>query len=182
MMSAPSLRDASRPAWNAAASPLLLVRRTMWSTPCVRATSIVRSVEPSSMTSHSTSSVPGTWRGRSARVAGSWSSSLKQGIWMMSFMALRAGIRLPERMVAGLQDLADVALAHLLRLAQEPDLGEPLVPSLVEHLAHVARPDPLGLAQHPDLLRALDLRGGGLGDRRGREQDRALETLCGGDH
>ena len=33
---------------------MLFVRRTTWSTPCSRATSIVRSVEPSSMTSHST--------------------------------------------------------------------------------------------------------------------------------
>ena len=33
MTSAPSLRQASRPAWNAAASPLLLVSRTMCSTP-----------------------------------------------------------------------------------------------------------------------------------------------------
>ena len=39
--SAPSFRPASRPAWNAAARPLLLVRRTTWSTPCARATSIV---------------------------------------------------------------------------------------------------------------------------------------------
>ena len=50
---------------------------------CARATSIVRSVEPSSMTSHSTASKPATSRGRSASVAGSVSSSLRQGIWMM---------------------------------------------------------------------------------------------------
>ena len=43
------------------------------------------------MTSHSTSSKPGTSRGRSASVAGSVSSSLRQGIWMMSFMRGRAG-------------------------------------------------------------------------------------------
>ena len=53
---------------------------------CSRATSIVRSVEPSSMISHSTTSKPGTSRGRSASVAGSVASSLRQGIWMMSFM------------------------------------------------------------------------------------------------
>ena len=58
----------------------------MWSTPWSRATSIVRSVEPSSITSHSTSSKPATARGRSASVAGSVASSLRQGIWMMSFM------------------------------------------------------------------------------------------------
>ena len=62
--SAPSLSPASRPAWKAAARPLWLVRRTTWSTPCARATSIVRSVEPSSMISHSTTSNPSTCRGR----------------------------------------------------------------------------------------------------------------------
>src|SRR6266545_2992954 len=89
--SAPSFSAASRPAWKPAASPLLLVRRTMWSTPLARATSMVRSVDPSSMTSHSTTSKPGTSRGRSASVAGSVASSLRQGIWMMSFMRGRAG-------------------------------------------------------------------------------------------
>ena len=73
--SAPSFSEASSPAWNAAARPLLLVRRTMWSTPCARATSTVRSFEPSSITSHSTSSTPGTSRGRSASVDGSVCSS-----------------------------------------------------------------------------------------------------------
>ena len=57
--SAPSFRQASSPAWNAAARPLLLVSRTMWSTPPSRATSTVRSVEPSSITSHSTRRCPG---------------------------------------------------------------------------------------------------------------------------
>ena len=66
--SAPSFRQASRPAWNPEARPLLFVSRTMWSTPCARATSTVPSVEPSSITSHSTSSTPGTSRGRSASV------------------------------------------------------------------------------------------------------------------
>src|SRR5919198_2636786 len=88
--SAPSFSAASRPAWKPAARPLLLVRRTMWSTPLARATSMVRSVDPSSMTSHSTVSKPSTWRGRSASVAGSVASSLRQGIWMMSFMRGRA--------------------------------------------------------------------------------------------
>src|SRR3954471_1863066 len=88
--SAPSFRHASRPAWKPAARPLLFVSLTMWSTPCSRATSTVRSVEPSSMMSHSTTSTPGMSRGRSASVAGSVASSLRQGIWMMSFIA-RAG-------------------------------------------------------------------------------------------
>ncbi len=52
--SAPSFSAASRPAWKPFARPLLFVSRTMWSTPFARATSMVRSVEPSSMTSHST--------------------------------------------------------------------------------------------------------------------------------
>ena len=86
MMSAPSFSEASSPAWKAAARPLLFVSRTMWSTPFSRATSTVRSVEPSSITSHSTVSIPSTSRGRSASVPGRVASSLKQGIWMMSFM------------------------------------------------------------------------------------------------
>jgi hypothetical protein len=87
MMSAPSLRHASRPAWKAAASPRLFVRRTMCCTPCSRATSTVRSVEPSSTTSHSTSSIPSISRGRSASVPGRVFSSLRQGIWMINFIA-----------------------------------------------------------------------------------------------
>ena len=87
--SAPSLSAASSPAWKLEASPLLLVSRTMWSTPCARATSTVRSVEPSSMISHSTTSKPATSRGRSASVTGSVSSSSRQGIWMISFMGRR---------------------------------------------------------------------------------------------
>ena len=84
--SAPSFSPASRPAWKAAASPLWLVSRTTWSTPRSRATSTVRSVEPSSMISHSTSSKPATWRGSRLSVSGSCPSSLKHGIWMISFI------------------------------------------------------------------------------------------------
>ena len=58
----------------------------MWLTPPARATSTVRSDEPSSITSHSTSSMPSIVLGRSARVSGSVCSSSKHGIWMMSFM------------------------------------------------------------------------------------------------
>src|ERR1044071_1136669 len=86
MTSAPSLSEASRPAWKPDARPLLLVSRTMWSTPFSRATSTVRSVDPSSMISHSTASKPATSRGRSASVTGSVSSSFRHGIWMMSFI------------------------------------------------------------------------------------------------
>ncbi len=42
------------------------------------------------MTSHSTSSKPSTSRGRSESVTGSDSSSLRQGIWMISFMGVIA--------------------------------------------------------------------------------------------
>src|SRR5688500_4966932 len=59
----------------------------MWSTPSSRATSIVRSVEPSSTISHSTVSKPSTARGRSRSVTGRVCSSSRQGIWMISFMA-----------------------------------------------------------------------------------------------
>src|SRR5215208_6165447 len=89
--SAPSLSAASRPAWKPEASPLLFVSRTMWSTPCSRATSIVRSVEPSSMISHSTASKPSISRGSSRRVTGRASSSFRQGIWMMSFIGAGIG-------------------------------------------------------------------------------------------
>ena len=65
--SAPSFRQASSPAWKPVARPLLFVRRTMWSTPCARATSIVRSVEPSSMMSHSTTSKPAHLAGQVAQ-------------------------------------------------------------------------------------------------------------------
>ena len=66
-----------------------------------RATSMVRSVEPSSMISHSTMSNPGTWRGNAPSVAGSWSSSLRHGIWMMSFMVVAHGSAGPGPAVTG---------------------------------------------------------------------------------
>src|SRR4051812_2346010 len=84
--SAPSLSAASSPAWKAVASPLLVVSRTRWSTPLWRATSTVPSVEPSSTTSHSTRSNPGTSRGSSASRRGRDSSSFRQGTWMTSFI------------------------------------------------------------------------------------------------
>src|SRR5579885_1957649 len=83
--SAPSLRAASRPAEKAVASPRLVGKRRSQSAPAARATSAVRSREPSSITRISTVSMPGTLRGRSAIVAARVASSLKQGIWMMSF-------------------------------------------------------------------------------------------------
>src|SRR5215212_4967102 len=139
-MSAPSLRLASSPASNAAARPLLLVSRTTWSMPCSRATSTVRSVEPSSTTSHSTSSTPATSRGSAASVCGSCSSSSLHGIWMMCFTE----VRLP------LEHVAYVALAHLAWLAQHPDFGEQVgVAGDVEHLGAVATPHRSGLPKHP---------------------------------
>ena len=95
MTSAPSFSAASRPAWKATARPLFCVNRTTWSTPWARATSTVRSVDPSSMISHSTSSKPSTSRGSSESVTGSVASSLRQGIWMISFTRAR-GLNLPR--------------------------------------------------------------------------------------
>ena len=114
--SAPSLSAASRPAWKPAARPLLFVSLTMWSTPFSRATSIVRSLEPSSITSHSTASKPATSRGRSASVSGSVCSSLKQGIWMISFMAgwSTAWSRLAPQYSMRRPDRTTLALAGVL--------------------------------------------------------------------
>ena len=55
--------------------------------PASRATATVRSVEPSSITSSSTAVEAVEGRGRSAIVAGSVSSSFRQGIWMINFKA-----------------------------------------------------------------------------------------------
>lgn len=73
------------PAENACASPWFWGNRMTWSAPARRATSAVPSCEPSSMTSTSTRSIPSTWRGSAAIVAGSDSASFRLGIWMMSF-------------------------------------------------------------------------------------------------
>src|SRR5213593_2199905 len=86
MTSAPRRRLASRPAMKPAARPLRRVKRTMWSAPFARATAEVRSVEPSSITSTSTTSMPGMERGTALRVSGSVASSLRQGIWTINFM------------------------------------------------------------------------------------------------
>jgi hypothetical protein len=69
-----------------AARPLRRVKRTMWSAPCARATAEVASVDPSSMTSTSTVSTPGMVRGMALSVSGSVASSLRQGIWTISFI------------------------------------------------------------------------------------------------
>ena len=82
--SAPARRLASIPVMNARASPRLTSWLTTWCTPHCRATSTVRSLLPSSITSNSMTSIPGSDRGRSAIVPGSVSSSLKHGIWMIS--------------------------------------------------------------------------------------------------
>ena len=69
-----------------AARPLRRVKRTMWSAPCSRATRDVASVDPSSMTSTSTASTPAMVRGMALSVSGSVASSLRQGIWTISFI------------------------------------------------------------------------------------------------
>jgi hypothetical protein len=86
MTSAPRRTQASRPAMKPAASPLRRVKRTMWSAPCARATRDVASVEPSSMISTSTASTPAMVRGMALSVSGSVASSLRQGIWTISFI------------------------------------------------------------------------------------------------
>src|SRR5690606_33937231 len=59
--------------------------RTKCRTPCARATSIVRSVEPSSTTRISISSIPGISVGIDSRTIGKVSSSLRHGTWTNSF-------------------------------------------------------------------------------------------------
>src|SRR4051794_15613692 len=174
--SAPSLRQASSPAWKPAARPLLFVSLTMWSTPFCFATSTVRSVEPSSMISHSTSSTPSISRGRSASVAGSCFSSFQQGIWMMSFMASGVEPRLEHG--------TTVALSNTVVLPQHPQLAEQRVVSRrVENIAHVALAPPPRLAQHPLLLGGLDARHGGPREHVGAEQYGTRETVeCGARH
>ena len=76
MTSAPRCRQVLSPVMNARARPWFEVCRTTWSAPLSSATWRDASVLPSSMTSHSTVSKPGTWRGRSARVAANASASL----------------------------------------------------------------------------------------------------------
>src|SRR5689334_9290943 len=109
----------------------------MWSTPWARATSSVPSVEPSSTTSHSTASKPGSSRGRSRSVAGSVRSSLKQGIWMISFIA-------PTETVPRASAAADVVLVG------EGDGGE-RVPALLAGAA-TGQSQPVDLDQGPRAL------------------------------
>ena len=85
MMSAPALRHASMPAWNAAASPLLRRSRTRWSTP-QRARHVRGPVaRPVVDDQHLDRVDAGNRRGRSASVAGSVAASFRHGIWMISF-------------------------------------------------------------------------------------------------
>src|SRR5712691_725061 len=102
MTSAPRRREASRPAMKPAARPFLRVKRTMWSAPFARATSDVRSVEPSSITSTSTTSMPGMERGTALRVSGSVASSLRQGIWTINFMLAAAARTVAQGLAAPL--------------------------------------------------------------------------------
>src|SRR2546427_8824512 len=102
MTSAPRRRLASRPAMKPAARPLRRVKRTMWSAPFARATSAVRSVEPSSITSTSTTSMPGMERGTALSVSGSVASSLRQGIWTINFMLAAAARTVAQGLAAPL--------------------------------------------------------------------------------
>src|SRR6185312_7223 len=74
------------PVIKAVASPRFTGCLITWSTPSSRASSAVPSVEPSSTTSHSTFSNPSTLRGNVATAVPSVAASLRQGIWMISFM------------------------------------------------------------------------------------------------
>src|SRR5687768_3138254 len=129
MTSAPRRRQASRPAMKPAASPFLRVKRTMWSAPWARATSEVASVEPSSMTSTSTLSMPSIWRGMAARVPGSVFSSFRQGIWTMSFMRAGGGRarRARETLAQGVWPW----------LARAPALHQPTPGRIEAELGHV---------------------------------------------
>ena len=80
-MSAPSSSARCTPSWKDRPRPRLRACRTKWVTPWARATSTVRSVEPSSMISTRISSIPGISRGIVERTRGSVSSSLRQGTW-----------------------------------------------------------------------------------------------------
>ena len=89
----------------------------MWSAPCSRATSAVRSVEPSSITSTATSSIPSMRRGMLRSVSGRVFSSSRQGIWTTSFMRWRTVARRPAaRLTPALHPGAPAAL--------EPELGQ----------------------------------------------------------
>ena len=102
MMSAPSRSASSTPVGErAGASPRLRVCRTTWSTPSARATSTVRSVDPSSMTRTSISSIPGICRGIEASTSGSVSSSLRQGSARRASRAPPLACRGPTPAVAG---------------------------------------------------------------------------------
>ena len=57
-------------------------------TPRERATSTVRSVDPSSMTTITISPMPSMARGIVRRTSGSVSSSLRHGTWTTSFMTI----------------------------------------------------------------------------------------------
>ena len=85
--SAPSFSEASRPAWNAAARPLLFVSRTMWSTP-PRARHLDRGVGRAVVDDQPLDLVEALDAprqvGERARAASPPRS--RQGIWMISFI------------------------------------------------------------------------------------------------
>ena len=84
--SAPSFRDASRPAWKAVCEALV-VRQPDDVVDAVLARDLDRAVGRAVVDDEQLDHVEaGDPRGRSCSVTGSESSSSKQGIWMMSFM------------------------------------------------------------------------------------------------
>src|SRR5262245_18332507 len=92
MTSAPSRTAALSPSTKTRASPWLRRNRSTCWTPASRAASEVPSVEPSSMTRISISSIPGISFGTSATTWGRLCASLRQGICTTSFIALRCGV------------------------------------------------------------------------------------------
>ena len=84
-MSAPSSRARWTPSWNDRPRPRLRAWCTNSVTPCSRATSTVRSVEPSSMMSTMISSIPGISFGIVLSTRGRVSCSFRQGTWTTSF-------------------------------------------------------------------------------------------------
>ena len=176
MKSAPALRHASMPAWNAAASPLFRRRRTMWSTPWARATSDVPSRDPSSITSTSTTSMPGMLRGRSASVAGSVCASLRHGIWMISFNFNHSArpstcwddARLPDQLfddaVPG--DLRRTVVARVAERRRAPSIGARAVDRVRQGLGLRRADEPVD-AVDDELVRSAGI---------GRGHDRLLRA------
>ena len=132
-MSAPSSSARWTPSWKERPSPRLRACRTKWTTPCSRATSTVRSVDPSSMMSTTISSMPGISRGIVDSTAGRVSSSLRQGTWTTRRTAASPGLRGPD----------DRPRVRRGDLAHRGDLGDEALEARARPVVEVAR----GVAQ-----------------------------------